>query len=135
MSSFLAENQGIRVSYEIWPFHKDAFNGVKREDSAWPHEEGKVFGPLVGWFQWSGKDKDAFWLDKMAKSLERLRKVALQQKCMTEDLPMYINLALEGTSAKVIYRDHHEKLRRLRHECDPDNVMGLAAGFLIGADS
>jgi len=129
----MKDNQGVRVSFEIWPFHKNAFNGVKRGDSAWPHEKGQVFGPLVGWFEWSGRDNDKFWLDKIAASLEKLRKVALEEKCTTEDLPMYLNIALEDTSVKTIYRDHYEKLKRIRHECDPNDVMGLAAGFVIGA--
>jgi hypothetical protein len=123
--------KGIRVSYEIWPFHRDAFKGIKRGDAAWPHEEGKVFGPLVGWFEWSGRENDKFWLDKIAKSLDTLRKVALEEKCATEDLPSYLNITLESTSVKDIYRDHYEKLKRLREECDPSDVMGMAAGFVI----
>lgn len=127
----MAANQGIRVSFDIWPFHKKAFDGVRREDSAWPHEEGKVFGPLVGWFDWSGKDNDKYWLKKIANSLEALRKVALQENCTTEDLPMYLNITLEDTPVKDIYRDHYEALKPLRLECDRNNVMGLAAGFVI----
>jgi len=98
---------------------------------AWPHEEGTVFGPRVGWFEWSGEDKDEFWLDKIAKSLEALHMVALEEKCTTEDLPLYLNITLEDTPVKAIYRDHYDWLKRLRHECDPNNVMGLAAGFVI----
>lgn len=134
LSSFMADHNGIRVSYEIWPFHKDAFKGVKRGDCAWPHEEGNVFGPLIGWFQWSGKDNDKFWLGKIKNSLDKLRQIAVQQKCTTENLPVYLSIALEGTSAKDIYRDHYEELERIRHECDPDKVMGLAAGFSIGSE-
>jgi len=133
LSSFMAANHGLRVSFEIWPFHKDAFDGVKREDSAWPHEEGKVFGPLVGWFEWSGKENDEFWLGKIANALEELRNVALTENCTTKDLPMYLNIALEDTPVKDIYRDHYEELRGLRLKYDPDNVMGLAAGFVIDA--
>ncbi|KAF8187899.1 hypothetical protein K438DRAFT_1722721 [Mycena galopus ATCC 62051] len=133
LSSLMATNQGTRVSFEIWPFHKNAFDGVSREDSAWPHEEGKVFGPLVGWFEWSGKDKDEYWLKEIAKALEELHRVALEEKCTTEDLPVYLNITLEDTSVKAIYRDHYEKLKRLRRQCDPNNVMGLAAGFVIDA--
>lgn len=131
LSLLMAANQGIRVSFEIWPFHKNAFNGVRREDSAWPHEEGKVFGPLVGWFEWSGKDNDKYWLEKISNSLKELRKVALKENCTTENLPMYLNITLEDTSVKDIYRDHYEELKRLRHKYDPNNVMGLAAGFVI----
>jgi len=47
---------------------------------------------------------------------------------------VYLNITLEDTSVKAIYRDHYEQLKRLRHECDPNNVMGSAAGFVIGAE-
>lgn len=131
LSLLMAANQGIRVSYEIWPFHKNAFNGVKREDSAWPHEEGNVFGPLVGWFEWSGEDNDKYWLEKISNSLRGLRNVALKENCTTENLPMYLNITLEDTSVEDIYRDHYEQLKSLRRKCDPNDVMGLAAGFVI----
>jgi len=130
----MKNHKGVRVSFEIWPFHKDAFNGVEQGDSAWPHEEGNVFGPMVGWFEWSGRDKDEFWLDKISASPEKLRKVALEEKCTTEDLPSYLNITLEDTSVKAIYRDHYEKLKSIRRECDPNDVMGLAAGFVIDAN-
>jgi len=127
----MEKHRGTRASFEIWPFHKKAFNGVKRGDSAWPHEEGKVIFPLIGWFEWSGGVNDKFWLTKISSALEKLRKVALKEKCTTEDLPVYLNIALENTSVKDIYRDHYGWLKELREKCDPDNVMGLADGFVI----
>ncbi|KAF7337196.1 Bifunctional solanapyrone synthase [Mycena sanguinolenta] len=133
LSLLMAANHGIRVSFEIWPFHKNAFNGVRQGQTAWPHVEGKVFGPLVGWFEWSGKKNDEFWLKKVANSLEELHKVALQENCTTEDLPKYLNLTLENTPVKDIYRDNYEKLKSLRRKYDTQNVMGLAAGFVIDA--
>ena len=133
LSLLMAAHQGLRVSFEIWPFHKDSFKGVKREDSAWPHEEGKVFGPMVGWFEWSGGENDEFWLTEIAKALKELRKVALEEGCTTEDMPMYPNIALEDTSINDIYRDHYEELKLLRNKYDPNNVMGLAAGFVVDA--
>jgi len=133
LSSLMLANRGTRVSFEIWPFHKKAFDGIRREDSAWPHEEGNVFGPLVGWFEWSGKGNDEYWLKNIANSLAALRKVALQEKCTTENMPVYLNITLEDTPVKDIYRDHYEALKPLRRECDPNNVMGLAAGFVIDA--
>jgi hypothetical protein len=131
LSGFLEEKQGTRASFEIWPFHKNAFNGVKRKDSAWPHEEGKVIFPLIGWFEWSGEANDKFWLAKITNALEELRNVALTEKCTTADLPVYLNIALEDTPVKDIYRDNYKWLKDLRGLCDPDNVMGLAAGFVI----
>ena len=141
LSTYLEKNNGTRASFEIWPFHKGAFNGVKPRDSAWPHEEGKVIFPLIGWFEWSGEANDEFWLTKISNALEELRNVALREKCTTENMPVYLNIALEdnpvkgtsvkGTSVKDVYRDHYGWLKGLRAVYDPNNVMGLAAGFVI----
>ena len=71
----MLSHNGRRSSFEIWPFHKDSFNGISRKDSAWPHEEGKVFGPLIGWFEWLGKENDDFWLTEIKKALEDRKSV------------------------------------------------------------
>ena len=124
-------NNGRRASFEIWPLHKDSFNGITTKDSAWPHEEGKVFGPLVGWFEWIGKENDNFWVTKIRDSLKTLHEVALKEGCTTNDLPNYLNLTLETTSAKDIYGDNYNELKDIRKKYDPRNVMGRAAGFII----
>ena len=124
-------HNGIRASFEIWPFHKDSFTGIKRGDCAWPHEEGKVYGPLVGWFEWSGKANDDLWLTEIRKALGIIHEVALREGCTTNGVPMYLNITLESTSARDIYRDNYDDLKRLRNNYDPANVMGQAAGFII----
>lgn len=124
-------HNGIRASFEIWPFHKDSFNGITPKDSAWPHEEGKACGPLIGSFEWSGKENDGFWLTEIKKALERLQEVALEEGCTTNDLPIYLNIALENTSMKEIYGVNYEELKVIRNTYDPKNVMGQAAGFII----
>ena len=127
----MPDHNGIRASFKIWPFHKDAFNGITTNDSAWPHEEGKVFGPLIGWFEWSGEENDKFWLNEIKKALKTLHEVALEEKCTTDGLPIYLNITLESTLAKDIYGVNYDKLKVIRNTYDPKNVMGQAAGFII----
>ena len=127
----LPDHNGKRASFEIWPFHKDSFNGITTKDSAWPHEEGKVFGPLVGWFEWIGEKYDNFWFAEIKKSLEALYDVALKEKCTTNDLPFYLNITLESTWAKDIYGVNYNELKDIRKKYDPEDVMGQAAGFII----
>jgi len=112
--------------------HKDAFNGIKREDSAWPHEAGKVFGPLVGQFEWTGAENDQFWLTAIEKAQNALETVASKLP-QNRDLPKYLNEALDNTTVEDIYRDNLAQLKVLRQKYDQDNVMGLAEGFVIEA--
>ena len=127
----MSGHSGSRVSFEIWPFHKNAFNGITPKDSAWPHEEGKVSGPLVGWFEWTGERNDAFWLGEIKKALESLHEVALKEGCTTKGLPIYLNITLENTSVKDIYSVNYDGLKAVRKKYDPTNVMKQAAGFII----
>jgi len=131
LADMMPGHNGGRASFEIWPFHKDSFNGVTPGDSAWPHEEGKVSGPLIGWFEWSGEENDDFWLTEIKKALETLHEVALEEGCTTNGLPIYLNITLESTSAKDIYGINYDELKVIRDTYDPKNVMGLAAGFII----
>jgi Berberine and berberine like len=127
----MPSHNGRRSSFEIWPFHKDSFNGITIKDSAWPHEEKNVFGPLIGWFEWSGAENDDFWLAEIKKALEKLHDVALEEGCTTNDLPIYLNITLESTSAQEIYGVNYDELKDIRSKYDPTNVMGQAAGFII----
>ncbi|KAF8684877.1 hypothetical protein AX14_004084 [Amanita brunnescens Koide BX004] len=131
LANMMKAHNGRRASFEIWPFHKNSFNGIKQEDCAWPHEEGKVFGPLIGWFEWSGRENDGFWLAAIRNALSELQGVAVSEGCATDDLPIYLNIALEDTPVEHIYRSNYDELKGLRQKYDPDNVMGQAVGFII----
>lgn len=65
-------------------------------------------------------------------ALSRLKAVA--SDCPeNRHLPINVNWAPEDTPLKSIYRDNLKELQSLRNKYDPDNVMGLAKGFVIDA--
>jgi hypothetical protein len=43
----------------------------------------------------------------------------------------YVNYALFGTPVEKMYGEHLERLRWIRKEYDPEDVMGLAGGWKI----
>lgn len=132
LSLSMEKHHGTRVSFDMCQLHKDAFNGVKRGDSAWPHEEGLVFGPLVGEFEWIGEENDEYWL-KAIENAQSLLQIVASKIPENRDLPKYLNEALEDTLVEDIYRDNLEQLKALRQIYDQDNVMGMAKGFVIEA--
>ena len=60
-----------------------------------------------------------------------LHEVALEEKCTTDGLPIYLNITLESTLAKDIYGVNYDKFKVIRNTYDPKNAMGQAAGFII----
>ena len=66
---------------------------------------------------------------QIRKALGILHEVALKEGCTTNGIPMYLNITLESISARDIYRDNYDDLKRLRNNYDPANVMG-AGGWI-----
>ncbi|KAJ3484281.1 hypothetical protein NLI96_g5753 [Meripilus lineatus] len=60
------------------------------------------------------------------ESVEQLRLVAEAEGQRIADLPLYGNYAIFGTSLERIYGGNVERLRRIKRQYDPDNIMGLA---------
>jgi len=129
-SKSLKARNGKLVLIDVWPFLPTAFD-KSPPGSAWPHEKGKVVGPLLAYFLWDYEEDDEFWVETMQAVLTNLRKVALKEKCTTEDVPVYSNCSLGGTPVELIYRSNLEHLRKLRQVYDPKDVMGQAGGFKI----
>ncbi|KAI9441861.1 hypothetical protein H4582DRAFT_1849534 [Lactarius indigo] len=122
--------KGRMVVADIWPFVSTMFD--QSIPSAWPHKRGEPNGPLLVYFMWEGKENDGKWIDQMKTTLDRIRRIALQEGCTTPSAPVYCNTTLEDvTTPEQIYRDNLDDLSALRNRYDPDNVMGRTGGFRI----
>jgi hypothetical protein len=58
-----------------------------------------------------------------------IRDVALAEGQNISHAPPYVNYALFGTPIEDIYGHNVPRLREIKAEIDPENVMGLAGGF------
>lgn len=68
----------------------------------------------------------------MRASIERLRKVAIEEGIHGKDFTQYPNYALVGAGAEELYGvNNAARLRDIRRRIDPDRVMDLAGGFQI----
>lgn len=68
----------------------------------------------------------------MRTSAETLVNVAIKEGIYLEEFTMYPNYALFDTSAEDLYGQRNAaRLRQIRERVDPEDVMGLAGGFMI----
>ncbi len=115
--------KGRVVVADIWPLLPTMVK--ENADSAWPHMAGPN-GPLLVYFMWEGSENDAVWIKQMKTALDHIRQIAIEEKCTTQDAPVYCNTALDHdgyTTVEKIYRNNLGDLRALRKILDPDRVM------------
>ncbi|EKG19765.1 hypothetical protein MPH_02911 [Macrophomina phaseolina MS6] len=128
LGKFMALHSGTVVSYDIEPFLHNF--GEKATDSAFPHTQSPL--PLNLYFAWISEADDDFWHDAMRTSAETLVNVAIKEGIYLEEFTMYPNYALFDTSAEDLYGQRNAaRLRQIRERVDPEDVMGLAGGFMI----
>jgi hypothetical protein len=99
--------------------------------AAWPHEKGKAHGPLLAIFIWENAAHDTFWLEEIQRSLDNIRKVAVEEDVASDELPYYLNTSLETVPVEKIYKQNLEALGKVRAKYDPYDVMGNTGGFKI----
>lgn len=62
--------------------------------------------------------------------MSRLRDVALADgQTAVKDSLLYPNYAARGTPLEAMYGSNVPRLRQLKKQYDPRNIMGLAGGF------
>nr|AGK29877.1 FAD-binding protein [Volvariella volvacea] len=90
--------------------------------SAWPHGPEALF-PLPIQCSWKGEENDKYWLNVLETFCENIRQFAIEQGCTKDGVPMYYNLALDGTDVSLIYRENLPRLIDLRARYDKLGVM------------
>jgi len=126
----MEKHGGTRTGIGMWPFTKAMFD--RATESAWPHEKDKPNCPIIVYFTWEGKEHDKYWTGTMESTLKKLRDKVHSEREQSKALPYFISTAFaEATSVEDLYGAHLEKLKQLRKEYDPNDVMGLTGGFKI----
>jgi hypothetical protein len=141
----MEKHGGKLVVADIWPFLPTMLESSV--DSAWPHNGKEPNGPLLVHFMWEDMTNDSVWIGQLKTALRRIHEIALQEKCTTDDAPLYYNTTLklgvedfpspeqcERWHCEQIYRHNLADLSALRTKYDPDNVMGRTGGFRIPLD-
>ena len=67
--------------------------------------------------------------DAMRLSAASLVEAGIKDGQDLKNAAPYVNYALFGTPLETMYGQHLERLREIREEYDPKDVMGLAGGW------
>ena len=66
----------------------------------------------------------------MISTVEGLKEVAIEEGIFNQDFTAYPNYAISNTSVEALYGPGNAaRLRAIKQQVDPSNIMGLAGGF------
>ncbi|ORY86976.1 hypothetical protein BCR37DRAFT_343476 [Protomyces lactucae-debilis] len=118
---------GTLLSYDIEPFTD---YGKHATDSAFPHANSPV--PLNLYFAWLSASEDEYWRAIMRQSIATLKQVAINEGIYQANRLSYPNYALSTTAPEEMYGVQGlARLRAIKRQVDPQQVMDLAGGFPI----
>ncbi|CAF4004686.1 unnamed protein product [Adineta steineri] len=120
---------GTFVNFVIEPFLPSYFE--KSQGGAYPHSPSNPLFPLVIQFGWLLELDDETFINATETVAKALLQTAIQDGQDLEGLEeiLYPNYALIGTPLSKMYGNNVDRLKSIRQQVDPDNVMCLTGGF------
>ncbi|KAI9441217.1 FAD-binding domain-containing protein [Lactarius indigo] len=97
--------------------------------SAYPPDRSHVVFPSITSYQWSNASLDATMARALRQNTNDARAAVLADGQNVSHAAVYVNYALFDTPLEDIYGANVARLRKIRAEIDPKDVMGLAGGF------
>jgi hypothetical protein len=118
------------VSYDVEPFVADIFSH-SNIPSAYPPDRSHALFPTNIYFAWSSPSKDLEVAAALRQSTNVIRAAAIAEGQNITNVAVYGNYAFLGTPVESLYGANVQRLRSIRNQVDPHNVMALAGGFKI----
>ena len=118
---------GAFISYDVEPFVPTIFS--HGSDSAYPPSRDKVLYPLNLYYAWALPTSDNYFRNAITQSAQAIEEAAIAEGQDVSGAHLYTNYAIAGTDLERIYGDNLPRLRSIKTQVDPDNVMGLAGGW------
>jgi len=109
------------------PFDSSLFS--HGSGSAYPPDRSQAVFPSVIACSWSNSSLDYTFAHVLRNGSNALRAAALADGQNISRGPVYVNYALFDTPLEDMYGANVPRLRRIRAEIDPQDVMGLTGGF------
>ncbi|CAF4296575.1 unnamed protein product [Adineta steineri] len=120
---------GTLVNFAIEPFLPSYFD--KSQGGAYPHSPSNPLFPIVIQFGWLLELDDETFINATQTVAKALLQTAIEDGQDIEGLEeiLYPNYALIGTPLTKMYGNNVDRLKSIRQQWDPDNVMCLTGGF------
>jgi hypothetical protein len=109
------------------PFDSGIFS--HGSSSAYPPDRSQALFPTVIQYTWSNASIDHTIAHAMRQQSDALHDAALADGQNVSHASVYVNYALFDTPLEDMYGANVPRLRGIRAEIDPEDVMGLAGGF------
>ena len=117
----------LTIVATLEPFDSGLFS--HGSGSAYPPDRSHAIFPSVLGYSWSDASLDYTFSRALRKQTDALHDVALADGQNVSHAAVYVNYALFDTPLEDIYGEGLPRLRRIRAEIDPEDVMGLSGGF------
>ncbi|KAG9119994.1 hypothetical protein FRC07_004700 [Ceratobasidium sp. 392] len=115
------------ISYDVEPFLPSM--NARSKGGAYPHDDYLI--PLNLYFAWQGELNDKFFIDALKESTRVIydQAVAEGQDIAGAKQIKYGNYAAAAENLESIYGANLARLRTIKSQYDPQNVMALAGGY------
>ncbi|KAH9990398.1 FAD-binding domain-containing protein [Russula vinacea] len=123
----LALDKNATVTVVLEPFDKGLFS--HGSDSAYPPDRLQAIFPTVLGVAWSNSSLDETMANALRNISNTIQAAALVDGQNVSHAAIYPNYALFGTPLEDMYGVNVGRLRQIRAEIDPEDVMGLAGGW------
>ena len=120
-------DQNLTVGAILEPFDSDIFS--HGSGSAYPPDRSHALFPNDVFYSWSNASLDHIIASALREQSEALHGAILADGQDVSKSSVYVNYALFDTPLEDMYGENVPRLRKIRAEIDPEDVMGLAGGF------
>ena len=123
----MALDKNATVTVVLEPFDKGLFS--HGSGSAYPPDRSQAIFPTVLGVAWSNSSLDETMANALRNISNTIQAAALVDGQNVSHAAIYPNYALFGTPLEDMYGVNVGRLRQIRAEIDPEDVMGLAGGW------
>jgi hypothetical protein len=120
-------DKNLTISTDLYPYDRNIFS--HGSGSAYPPDRSQGLFPTVVIYAWTNVSLDDTIFSAMRKHSDALHNAALADGQNVSHAAVYADYALFDTPLKDMYGANVPRLRKIRAEIDPEDVMGLAGGF------